>query len=90
MNDQKIIDTIRSLLEARPASASICPSDVARALACDEASWRALMPEIRRVAATLVAAGELQVTRGQAVVDPLARGGPIRLRSLRAGKRSSR
>lgn len=33
MNDQKTIDMIRTLLEARSASASICPSDVTRALA---------------------------------------------------------
>lgn len=85
MNDHKIIDTIRTLLEARCASASICPSDVARALASEEKAWRGLMPQIRRVAAALVTAGELSATRGNEAVDPLVAGGPIRLRNLRVG-----
>lgn len=80
MNDQHITDAIWSLLDARSASASICPSDVARALASDEDAWRALMPEVRRVAAGLADEGLLRVTRGNAVVDALAPGGPIRLR----------
>lgn len=85
MTDQKIIDTIWRLLDARSASASICPSDVARALASDETAWRALMPEIRRVAAGLAADGLLRATRGAHTVDARSAGGPIRLRRPKHG-----
>lgn len=78
--EQRIADTIGKLLDARAPSSSICPSDVARALEPDEAGWRSLMPDIRRVAAVLADAGLLRVTRGDKVVDAQAGGGPIRLR----------
>ncbi|MGJ7543675.1 DUF3253 domain-containing protein [Variovorax sp. LT1R16] len=85
MTDQKIIDAIWTLLDARPASASICPSDVARMLTSDEVAWRALMPEVRRVAAALAADGLLRATRGASTVDAQSAGGPIRLRRQRNG-----
>lgn len=85
MTDQKIIDAIWTLLDARPASASICPSDVARMLTSDEAAWRALMPEVRRVAAGLAADGLLRTTRGTSTVDAQSAGGPIRLRRPKNG-----
>ncbi|WP_077000781.1 DUF3253 domain-containing protein [Variovorax sp. KK3] len=85
MNDATIARTIWTLLDARSPTSSICPSDVARALAADEKSWRALMPEIRRVAAALSDEGALKVTRGGVVVDAMAGGGPIRLRRAGAG-----
>jgi hypothetical protein len=77
--DAAIERQLFALLDARAADATICPSDVARALRDDEAGWRALMPEVRRVAAALAAAGRLRVTRGGREVDALAPGGPIRL-----------
>lgn len=80
MTDEAIAKTIWRLLDARAPSASICPSDVARALSPDGETWRALMPDIRRVAATLAADGSLLVTRKAEVVDALSGGGPIRLR----------
>lgn len=79
MNDDRIRATIERLVDARPAGASICPSEVARHLEGDEAAWRALMPQVRRVAAGLAEAGLLQATRAGKVVDALAPGGPIRL-----------
>ena len=78
--DQAITDTILTLLSARVLSASICPSDVARALSSDERIWRAQMSAIRRVAAQLAAQGRVKVTRGKAEVDALSKGGPIRIR----------
>ena len=78
--DQAITDTILTLLAARAPSASICPSDVARALSSDERIWRAKMPAIRRVAAELAAKGRVKVTRGSEEVDALSKGGPIRIR----------
>ena len=60
--DDRIAAAIFDLLARRAPSATICPSDAARALAADEAAWRALMPEVRRVAAALAARGLLRVT----------------------------
>ena len=79
MDDARIAAKILALLEARAATSTICPSDAARALAVDEAAWRALMPEVRRVAAALAAAGRLRVTAHGEDVDALAARGPIRL-----------
>jgi len=78
-SDEKIAATIFSLLDARARASTICPSDAARALAADEAAWRALMPEVRRVAAQLAATGSLRVTSHGDDVEALAARGPIRL-----------
>ena len=78
--DQVIADAMLTLLAARAPSASICPSDVARALSSDERIWRSQMPAIRRVAAHLAAVGRVKVTRGAEEVDALSKGGPIRIR----------
>jgi Protein of unknown function (DUF3253) len=73
---------ILECLAERAPDASICPSDVACALAPgDEARWRALMPRVRDVAAGMLGDGRIRVTRG---ADSLAAGefdgGPIRIR----------
>ena len=81
--DHAIAGAIEALLSARAATSSICPSEVARSLASDEKAWRALVPEVRRVAAAMAADGKLLVTRGDAIVDALSKGGPIRLRQPR-------
>jgi len=65
---------ILDLAHRRGGAASFCPSEVARMLAAD---WRGLMPEIRRISATLEAVEAMQ--RG-VPVDPAAARGPIRLR----------
>jgi hypothetical protein len=80
MRDERIERAIFRLLDARAPGSSICPSDAARALAHDEAGWRALMPEVRRIAAALAAEGRLRVTQHGDDVDALAARGPIRLR----------
>lgn len=72
---------ILSLLAERAPGATICPSEVARALDVD---WRPLMPAVREAAAGLVAEGRIDVTQGGEVVDLTAARGPIRLR-LRNG-----
>jgi hypothetical protein len=77
--DERIAAAIFALLAARAADGTICPSEAARALAGDEAAWRALMPEIRRVAAALAQAGSLRVTQHGEEVDALTARGPIRL-----------
>ena len=68
---------ILALLDERAAGATICPSEVARALDSD---WRPLMDEVRAAAAGLVTEGKVEVTQGGAVVDLASARGPIRLR----------
>jgi len=81
VSDDLIASRLLELLSQRDPGASVCPSDVARSLAESEPQWRALMPEVRRVASALAAAGVVQVTQGDAVVDLATEpAGPIRLR----------
>jgi hypothetical protein len=63
-------------VKLRGAGKTICPSDVARALATD---WRGLMPHVRSVAAQMAERGELRVTQKGVAVDALLARGPIRL-----------
>jgi Protein of unknown function (DUF3253) len=60
--------TISRLLAARPVSSSICPSEVARALASAD-QWRAEMTAVREVARAMAADGRLRITRGGADID---------------------
>lgn len=79
--DTRIAQAMLQLLGERAHAASICPSEVARALEDDEAAWRALMPRVRAVAADLQDAGRLRITRGNEVLGRNElEGGPIRLR----------
>ncbi|MBB5207418.1 DUF3253 domain-containing protein [Chiayiivirga flava] len=81
VDDARIEHVIFDLLAARADGASICPSDVARALHDDERAWRALLPCVRDVAMQLARHRRLRFTRGAATLDPEAPGrGPIRLR----------
>jgi len=73
--ERRILD----LLGARAATATICPSDVARAEAED---WRPLMEPVRRAARRLVARGEVEILQRGAVVDPSTAKGPIRIRRV--------
>lgn len=72
--------TLLGLLAARTHEASLCPSEVARALA-PEPAWRALMPSVVAVARDLARRGTLRITQGTAERSPDdAFVGPIRLR----------
>ncbi|MGN6742844.1 MAG: DUF3253 domain-containing protein [Amnibacterium sp.] len=75
--DRELEQRIRDLLASRAPSATICPSDVARATAED---WRGLMEPVRRAARRLVASGEVDIVQGGRVVDPSTARGPIRIR----------
>lgn len=86
--DRALERSILDLLEDRAATATICPSEAARAVAAsDERSgadeWRALMEPARRAARRLVDAGEVEIVQGGRVVDPSTAKGPIRVRRLR-------
>lgn len=82
--DRRLEETITDLLAQRAASATICPSEAARAVAGDAGddgdAWRELMEPARRAARRLVAAGEVEITQGGRVVDPSTAKGPIRIR----------
>jgi hypothetical protein len=76
-----IAATVIELLCRRDADASICPSDVARALASDEAAWRALMAPVRNTAAAMARRGSIVITQGANTVKPDdIEHGPVRLR----------
>jgi len=76
-----IAGKIFDLLAKRAVTASICPSDVARALADDEAQWRALMPAVREAAAALAREDRIVITQRNRQVHPAdVDHGAIRLR----------
>lgn len=79
--DRALEQAILSLLNARSAGSTICPSEVARAVGGDD--WRALMEPARSAARRLVAAGAAEITQGGKVVDPSTARGPIRVRRAR-------
>ncbi|MEF2976686.1 DUF3253 domain-containing protein [Subtercola sp. YIM 133946] len=81
--ERQLEEGIRSLLASRESTASICPSDVARAVTSNEAEWRALMEPVRQAARRMMAAGEVEITQGGRVVDPTSLKGPIRIRRAR-------
>jgi hypothetical protein len=65
---------------------SICPSEVARALAGggENGPWRPLMGPVRREAAELARAGRVEILRKGKPVPPEAMRGVIRLRAAPA------
>ena len=80
--ERRLEETILTLLERRAPSATICPSDAARAVG-DADGWRDLMEPARKAAGRLVAAGKVDVTQGGRVVDLATATGPIRIRRRR-------
>lgn len=81
MRDAAIEQAILALLAERAPGKTLCPSEVARALAQDnQAQWRPMMPAVRSAADRLAGQGRLQVLqRGQAVASAVQAVGPIRL-----------
>jgi hypothetical protein len=77
--DRRLEGAILELLGQRARTATICPSDAARAVG-DEDSWRDLMEPARRAARRLVDRGEVEITQAGHVVDPSTAKGPIRIR----------
>jgi hypothetical protein len=79
--DAALEAAILTLLDARGAGKTICPSEAARKVAGDDrAAWEPLMEPARSAARRLVAAGRILITQGGQVVDPSRARGPIRLR----------
>ncbi|MDW8247460.1 MAG: DUF3253 domain-containing protein [Sandaracinaceae bacterium] len=83
--EEAIARTILRLLAKRKEGASICPSEVARAVAGGECqnAWRSLMGCTRAVATRLAREGIVEITQKGIRVDPEKVQGPIRIR-LRA------
>ncbi|QEV21447.1 DUF3253 domain-containing protein [Streptomyces alboniger] len=82
--DRRLERAILELLERRSPSATICPSDAARAVyEGDDDGWRALMEPARRAARRLETAGEVEITQGGRPVSPADARGPIRIRRVR-------
>ena len=71
---ERVRAAILDLALQRGRERSLCPSEVAKALAVD---WRPLMPEVRSVAAGMP---EIVATQKGVEVDPRTARGPIRLR----------
>ena len=82
--DIALEQAILSLLDARAGGATICPSEAARLVG--EGDWRDLMEPARAAARRLVAAGDVVITQGGAVVDPSTARGPIRIRRVQIGR----
>jgi hypothetical protein len=77
----RIETAVLDLLNARSAEATICPSDVARALVPDD--WRPWMEPVREAGRRLAAAGLLEWTQQGRPVDPATARGPVRFRRPR-------
>ena len=81
--DRELEAKILELLGQRAATATICPSDAARAVGAsddDPEGWRDLMEPARRAARRLIAADVVTITQGGKPVDPSTARGPIRIR----------
>jgi hypothetical protein len=79
--DRQLEESIIGLLAQRAATATICPSEAARAVGGD--GWRDLMEPARRAARRLVVGGSVEIVQGGRVVDPSTARGPIRIRRVR-------
>ncbi|MEU0008802.1 DUF3253 domain-containing protein [Streptomyces sp. NPDC006314] len=81
VTDRGLEDAILELLGKRAPGASVCPSDVARAVHRQAGEgWRELMEPVRRAAARLAARGQVEITQHGAPVDPARARGPLRIR----------
>ncbi len=81
ISDQQAQDGILELLAKRSATASICPSEVARALS--PVQWRPLLPLVREAARKLARAGAIEIRQRGRVISPDSDFvGPIRLRKV--------
>ncbi|CAN5541038.1 hypothetical protein BH10ACT10_BH10ACT10_11130 [soil metagenome] len=76
--EQRLEQSILTLLASRARTSTICPSDAARAV--DAEGWRDLMEPARAAARRLVERGDVVITQGGAVVDPASARGPLRIR----------
>lgn len=82
---------IITMLGERGVEKTICPSEVARAIAgSDETKWRLLMKPIRDVAVEMARQGRVSIRRKGRIVDPDDFKGVYRLGAGEAGGAPSR
>ncbi len=81
-SEAELADAILRLLAERGAGKTICPSEVARAVAGSDvrARWEPLMEPVRVAARRLQAEGKLVFTQRGQVVDGVTAKGAVRLR----------
>ncbi len=77
LSDETIRAELLRQLAGRGPTKSICPSEVARALAPD---WRSLMTRVREVAVLLAQEQRIEILRKGRPVEPGSVRGVIRLR----------
>lgn len=70
---------IFELLQARAPEASICPSEVVRALYSPH-DWRSRMDDIRRIGMQMAEKGELVITQGGRAIRSYDFKGPYRFK----------
>jgi hypothetical protein len=80
---RELEDTILDLLAQRAPTATICPSEAARAVGGPQ--WRELMDDVRAAARRLEAAGAVDIMQRGEVVDPELARGPLRIRRRPTG-----
>lgn len=73
----KAAQAVLALLADRAATATICPSEAARALAGTQGDWRAEMPHVHSAVDGLVADGSVKLSWKGKPLD--ARSGPYRI-----------
>lgn len=61
--EEEIAEAVVRLATARGADRSLCPSDVARALAGTDRDWRRLMPLIHAVVERLARDGRVSISK---------------------------
>lgn len=74
--------TILEILAARGKHKSVCPTDVAKALAGNppDESWRRFLAPTKQAAQRLARAGQIEILRKGKPIDPEQLHGVIRLR----------
>lgn len=86
--DPALETAILSLLDSRSATASICPSEAARAVrpptAPGDDAWLELMEPARMAARRLEGRGEVAILQRGQVVEGSTAKGPIRIRRIRS------
>jgi hypothetical protein len=82
VNPATYSSAILKLLAERGEGKTICPSEVARAVAASDkrADWEPRMEPVREAACGMADRGEIEITQGGCVVDGRTAKGPIRLR----------
>lgn len=79
--DLQLEASVLELLHRRTPEATICPSEVARAVGASTGQpWEPLMEPVRRAARRLAARNRVRITQGGREVDPSLARGPIRLK----------